>query len=275
MIILEKELQCERNKNFDYFNQKMKEKEIIVAKALRFDTKNQVILCRLSDKINAELPISEVVTNELKALYNSNANTYFYPEIINIIGNNIAVTITSYNSNNSSFIISRRDALLKTFNIIKKSEFLYCSIKSMTDTCLFLDCGCGVPGLMYIGEATECKIRQLKDSFNENDIIKCKVIGIDEENKRIHLSRKQAIESENIVLNENDIVYGKVRESFSAPNDSFGQKSFFFEIFPYNIVGILNTFFFDGDLRYNDSLVCSIAKINHDNRYKLKILKRL
>ncbi len=275
MIRLEKELQYEKNKSIAYFTQKMKSKEIVVAKALRFDSKNRVVICKLSDKVSAELPVSEVVTNELKALYNSNANTYFYPEIISIIGSNISVIITSYNSNSSTFIISRRDALIKIFNKIKSEEYLYCAIKSMTDTCLFLDCGGGVPGLMYIGEATECKIRQLKDSFNENDIIKCKIIGSDEENYRIFLSRKQAIESENIILHENDIVYGKVRESFSAPDDSFGQKSFFFEIFPYNIVGILNTFFFDGELRYNDPLICCISKINHGERYKLKVIKRL
>lgn len=275
MFDLEKELKLENNKNTDFFIKQMDKKQIVVAKVLNFDSINNLIVCMLSDKVSATLPISEVVPTELKYRYNEKNNSYFYPEVASLVGSNISAIITSYNPVDNSFIISRRDAILKTFDEIKTKEFLYCSIKSISNSHMFLDCGCGVLGTLYVGEASECRIKNLKDSFLEKDTIRCKIIGVDENNKRLILSRKQAIPSECIKFNENDIVYGKVRDTFFDSNDSLGQKSFFFEILPYNICGILNTFYYDGDLRYNDSLICTVTRVNHDNKYKLQILKRL
>lgn len=275
MITLEKNLKYESNASREYFMLKMNKNERVTAKAIRFDYNNQVIDCTLSNTVSAILPMSEVVPQELKVLQSSSSNYFSYPEICSIIGKKIGVFITYYDTNLNKFIISRRDSMLKAFEEIKKENIIDCDIKTMTNTALYVDCGYGIPGLIYISECAKCRIRSVKDSFKIGNIIRCKILSINENDTNLTLSRIQAVDEEGIKLNVNDIVYGKVRERYSNENDKDNQQSYYFEILPYNLVGFVNIFNYNLTLNYNDELICNIVKITPEGKYKLKMINFL
>ncbi len=275
MLLLEKELSIFSDGTKKYFLDRVGTGERVTALALRYDSKKKVVYCKLSDRVNGILPISMVIPGQLKEVYENFSNSLYYPQVASIIGTTIGVCIVSYNYGDELFVLSRKDSIAMAYEELKKCEYIYAQVKSFSTVAMYLDCSYGVAGRVYINESSLCKIRKVSDSFNIGDVIKCKIIEYDDENKRVTLSRRLAVEEENKIFTEGDIVYGKIREEFSDVNDSEGQKSYFFEILPYNVSAMINTFNSDEKLEYNDRVVCSITKIKEGNKYKARIIKRL
>lgn len=275
MLKLEKELKLKEYADVTYFTEEMNKGNRVVAQAIYYNSKEKIVICKLSNFVNAILPLQESFIEEPKPRLRRKAGKIYYPELSSIIGSNIGVYITSYIPELSAFEISRRESMVEAFEEIQEGKSIYCSVKSMTDKTLFVDCGYGLIGAIYISDSSLNRIRKVSDSFKVGDIIKCKITNVDRLNHQIALSRRLAVEEENITFEVGDIVYGRVREQFADPNDIEGQKSYFFEILPYNLSAVLNTFSDTPTLNYNEELVCYVSRVKEDGKCKLKIANPL
>ncbi len=79
---------------------------------------------------------------------------------------------------------------IKNITFIPELGKIYnAKVKSIKDFGVFVEISKGIEGLLHISEI-EWKNINIKEKFNIGDIIDVKVIGIDEKNKKIKLSRK-------------------------------------------------------------------------------------
>ncbi len=65
-------------------------------------------------------------------------------------------------------------------------------VKRCTEFGAFVEIATGVEGLVHISEISDTRVRAVGDVLTEGQIVKAKVLGVDEERRRISLSIKQA-----------------------------------------------------------------------------------
>jgi small subunit ribosomal protein S1 len=85
------------------------------------------------------------------------------------------------------------------------------TIKSITDFGAFVDLGNEMEGLVHISQLSEERVENIADVVKIGDEVKCKILEVDGEERKIRLSMKDAAV-------EGDI--SDIRDEFSGGNDS-------------------------------------------------------
>ncbi|HEB8062347.1 TPA: 30S ribosomal protein S1 [Campylobacter coli] len=134
-------------------------------------------------------------------------------------GQEIDVEVIEINSDERRLRVSLRNLLSKPFDEFMKSykigDVIEGEVTSTTSFGAFVKIG-SVEGLLHNEDASWDRNEKCKDKFNNSDIIKVKIIKIDEEGQKISLSIKELSESPVQEYAKNhkvgDIVKGKIRD---------------------------------------------------------------
>jgi len=135
--------------------------------------------------VNAFLPISQV---DLKPVKNP----------ASFVGRHLKFRVIKVNKKKGNVIVSRRMLLEEErdrkrrefWKNVKESQVIYGFVKSITDYGAFVDLG-GADGFLYINDITWGRINHPKEFLKLGDEIKVKVIGIDEEKRKVSVGMKQ------------------------------------------------------------------------------------
>ncbi len=135
--------------------------------------------------VNAFLPISQV---DLKPVKNP----------ASFVGRHLKFKVIKVNKKKDNVIVSRRQLLEEErdrkrkefWKNVKEGQVLYGFVKSITDYGAFVDLG-GADGFIYINDITWGRINHPKEYLKLGDEIKVKVIGIDEEKRKVSVGIKQ------------------------------------------------------------------------------------
>lgn len=135
--------------------------------------------------VNAFLPISQV---DLKPVKNP----------ASFVGRHLKFRAIKVNKKKGNVIVSRRMLLEEErdrkrrefWKNVKEGQVIYGFVKSITDYGAFVDLG-GADGFLYINDITWGRINHPKEFLKLGDEIKVKVIGIDEEKRKVSVGMKQ------------------------------------------------------------------------------------
>jgi small subunit ribosomal protein S1 len=135
--------------------------------------------------VNAFLPISQV---DLKPVKNP----------ASFVGRHLKFKVIKVNKKKDNVIVSRRQLLEEErdrkrkefWKNVKEGQVLYGFVKSITDYGAFVDLG-GADGFVYINDITWGRINHPKEYLKLGDEIKVKVIGVDEEKRKVSVGIKQ------------------------------------------------------------------------------------
>ncbi|HME43238.1 MAG TPA: 30S ribosomal protein S1 [Syntrophorhabdales bacterium] len=135
--------------------------------------------------VNAFLPISQV---DLKPVKNP----------ASFVGRHLKFKVIKVNKKKDNVIVSRRQLLEEErdrkrkefWKNVKEGQVLYGFVKSITDYGAFVDLG-GADGFLYINDITWGRINHPKEYLKLGDEIKVKVVGIDEEKRKVSVGVKQ------------------------------------------------------------------------------------
>ena len=135
--------------------------------------------------VSAFLPISQV---DLKPVKNP----------ASFLGRHLKFKAIKVNRKKDNVIVSRRQLLEEErdrkrkefWKNIKEGQVLYGFVKSITDYGAFVDLG-GADGFLYINDITWGRINHPKEYLKLGDEIKVKVIGVDEEKRKVSVGIKQ------------------------------------------------------------------------------------
>ena len=135
--------------------------------------------------VNAFLPISQV---DLKPVKNP----------ASFVGRHLKFRVIKVNKKKGNVIVSRRMLLEEErdrkrrefWKNVKEGQVIYGFVKSITDYGAFVDLG-GADGFLYINDITWGRINHPKEFLKLGDEIKVKVIGIDEEKRKVSVGMKQ------------------------------------------------------------------------------------
>ncbi|HVN25653.1 MAG TPA: 30S ribosomal protein S1 [Syntrophorhabdales bacterium] len=135
--------------------------------------------------VNAFLPISQV---DLKPVKNP----------ASFVGRHLKFKAIKVNRKKDNVILSRRQLLEEErdrkrkefWKNVKEGQVLYGFVKSITDYGAFVDLG-GADGFLYINDITWGRINHPKEYLKLGDEIKVKVIGVDEEKRKVSVGIKQ------------------------------------------------------------------------------------
>ncbi|WP_158667423.1 S1 RNA-binding domain-containing protein, partial [Campylobacter jejuni] len=113
-------------------------------------------------------------------------------------GQEIDVEVIEINSDERRLRVSLRNLLSKPFDEFMKNhkigDVIEGEVTSTTSFGAFVKIG-SVEGLLHNEDASWDRHEKCKDKFNNGDIIKVKIIKIDEEGQKISLSIKELSES--------------------------------------------------------------------------------
>ena len=84
--------------------------------------------------------------------------------------------------------ILRKDVL--KFEDLKEGQILNGTVRNITDFGCFVDVGVKHDGLVHISEMSEKFVKNPSEIVSIGDIVKVKVIGIDQERQKVKLSMK-------------------------------------------------------------------------------------
>jgi len=155
--------------------------------------------------VNAFLPISQV---DLKPVKNP----------ASFVGRHLKFKVIKVNKKKDNVIVSRRQLLEEErdrkrkefWKNVKEGQVLYGFVKSITDYGAFVDLG-GADGFVYINDITWGRINHPKEYLKLGDEIKVKVIGIDEEKRKVSVGIKQLKGDPWLKVEERYPVGGRVR----------------------------------------------------------------
>jgi len=155
--------------------------------------------------VSAFLPISQV---DLKPVKNP----------ASFVGRHLKFRVIKVNQKKGNVIVSRRmlleeerDRKRKEFwKNVKEGQVLYGFVKSITDYGAFVDLG-GADGFMYINDITWGRINHPKEYLKLGDEIKVKVIGVEEEKRKVSVGIKQLKGDPWLKVDEKYPVGSKVR----------------------------------------------------------------
>ncbi|MBP1732746.1 MAG: ribosomal protein, partial [Deltaproteobacteria bacterium] len=114
------------------------------------------------------------------------------------VGRHLKFRVIKVNKKKGNVIVSRRMLLEEErdrkrrefWKNVKESQVIYGFVKSITDYGAFVDLG-GADGFLYINDITWGRINHPKEFLKLGDEIKVKVIGIDEEKRKVSVGMKQ------------------------------------------------------------------------------------
>ncbi len=155
--------------------------------------------------VNAFLPISQV---DLKPVKNP----------ASFVGRHLKFRVIKVNKKKDNVIVSRRQLLEEErdrkrkefWKNVKEGQVLYGFVKSITDYGAFVDLG-GADGFLYINDITWGRINHPKEYLKLGDEIKVKVIGVDEEKRKVSIGIKQLKGDPWLKVDERYPVGSKVR----------------------------------------------------------------
>jgi small subunit ribosomal protein S1 len=155
--------------------------------------------------VSAFLPISQV---DLKPVKNP----------ASFVGRHLKFRVIKVNKKKDNVIVSRRQLLEEErdhkrkefWKNVKEGQVLYGFVKSITDYGAFVDLG-GADGFLYINDITWGRINHPKEYLKLGDEIKVKVIGVDEEKRKVAVGIKQLKGDPWLKVEERYVVGSKVR----------------------------------------------------------------
>ena len=155
--------------------------------------------------VSAFLPMSQV---DLKPVKNP----------ASFVGRHLKFRVIKVNQKKGNVIVSRRmlleeerDRKRKEFwKNVKEGQVLYGFVKSITDYGVFVDLG-GADGFLYINDITWGRINHPKEYLKLGDEIKVKVIGVEEEKRKVSVGIKQLKGDPWLKVEEKCSVGSKVR----------------------------------------------------------------
>ncbi len=271
-MITENQLKFEERLTLDDLLEKHYSQDPIVVKPIAMNITTKEIKCYISKDLYGYMPVDDfdVVT---KSNISKFSNYTYYPAIARKIGKTILACVSSIASDGKIYL-SRKNVIEYNYErLISGDNIIPCEILSIDKKALYLDCGGGVQGRIFVSDAVEVFVEDLRDSeFGIGDIIYCEIIESDDETCRLSLSYQAACKVEYC---EGDIITAKVRKVFENNELSrIGEADFFVEILPTHKSGVLNAYESD-NLKYNDKVSCIVTSVKPSGKYKLKLISKI
>ncbi|HHD2962871.1 S1 RNA-binding domain-containing protein [Clostridium perfringens] len=128
-----------------------------------------------------------------------------------LVGKTLEVRVIEFNKENRKVVVSRRviDEEIRNnekkalWSSIKEGEKRKGKVTRLAKFGAFVDIG-GVEGLVHISEITDENIAKPSDILELGQEVKVKILNIDDENKKMSLSIKDAVETSNEYMQYND-----------------------------------------------------------------------
>ena len=128
-----------------------------------------------------------------------------------LVGKTLEVRVIEFNKENRKVVVSRRviDEEIRNnekkalWSSIKEGEKRKGKVTRLAKFGAFVDIG-GVEGLVHISEITDENIAKPSDILELGKEVKVKILNIDDENKKMSLSIKDAVETSNEYMQYND-----------------------------------------------------------------------
>jgi small subunit ribosomal protein S1 len=130
------------------------------------------------------------------------------PSEVVSIGDEVEVFIQEVDQKKNRISLALKDVATNPWTNIKArykvNDVVQVRVVKFMNFGAFVELEPGVEGLVHIGEISEENIAKPSDALNINDMVKVKILDIDENNHRISLSIKEASEKSKEYLQYND-----------------------------------------------------------------------
>lgn len=134
------------------------------------------------------------------------------PSEVVSIGDEVEVFIQEVDQKKNRISLALKDVATNPWTNIKArykvNDVVQVRVVKFMNFGAFVELEPGVEGLVHIGEISEENIAKPSDALNINDMVKVKILDIDENNHRISLSIKEASEKSKEYLQYNDSAEG-------------------------------------------------------------------
>lgn len=129
------------------------------------------------------------------------------PEEVVAVGDEVEVYVSEVNMERGRIALSLKDVLKnpwETLEGLKVGDVVNGKVTNFIKVGAFVEVVPGIEGLVHISEITDENITKPSDVLSLGQEVKVKILNIDDENKRMSLSMKDAIETSNEYKKYND-----------------------------------------------------------------------
>lgn len=200
----------------------------VVARVLRWDQENKVLIVRFGKNFRGIIPLSEI----------SFGCTNISAEIKSLIGKNICVLVQEI-LDDHTVLLSRRKNIVNAYKYILKCKnvTLNCTITGIQPYAIFVDVGHGVHGIIFVNDLYACYPDYTKlledEKFAIGNTIIAKIKSIDKEKNRICLTHKELFKNLSYSINQGD----KVKAIIASPLN-YSPNTYYVYVNP-NTAGII------------------------------------
>lgn len=131
---------------------------------------------------------------------------------------NKKITLTTRPSKVLSSSLPVKDKFLTSASQLKVNEIVRGFIRNVADIGLFIALGPSLTAFVRVAELSDAYIKDWKSKFEIDQLVKGKIISVDETTKQVQMSLKESVVSNDYVppkkfddVHEGDVVTGKVR----------------------------------------------------------------
>ncbi|WP_332630078.1 30S ribosomal protein S1 [Halalkalibacter flavus] len=186
----------------------------------------QILEVEVADVVKGGLVVDVGVRGFIPA---SLVERHFVEDFSDYKGRTLRLKVAEIDKENNKLILSQRAVLdeeveQKKRNVLqtlKTGDVVEGKVQRLTDFGAFVDVG-GVDGLVHISQLAHHRVEKPSDVVNEGDVVKVKILSVDEDSERVSLSIKDTLpgpwESYSGKVAAGDVVEGVVRRlvSFGA-----------------------------------------------------------
>ena len=132
----------------------------------------------------------------------------FKPEDVVSVGDAVEVFIGEVDEKNNriSLILkdNEKDPWIVYADSLKEGDVVEGKVVRTTNFGAFVEIYNGIEGLVHITEISDDNIAKVTDVVNVSDLVKVKILSVDKEQRKLSLSIKEAIETDNEYMQYND-----------------------------------------------------------------------
>ena len=135
----------------------------------------------------------------------SQLSTKYVENIGEFVGKDLKVKIIEVDKSRKRIVASHKAVMKEEAEAAKKELWNKLEVGSkvkgvvrrLTDFGAFVDIGGGIDGLIHISQLGVKRVANVEDELHVGDVVRCKVLDVNTEAKRISLSRREALIEEN------------------------------------------------------------------------------
>ncbi len=202
-VMPERLYSLDNNMSLEKIIQAKKTGDFLIAHVLYFDSKHGCLKVNLGNHINGEIPLDEfTIYSTIRTNGNISASVY------SLIGQNVCTCVREI-CDESKIILSRKENMIKAFNLIAQSndKIFSCLIQNVVPYGLFVDVGHGINGFIHTQNLVLSRIdNPMVVGFKPLDSINAKITSINTEKYQIALNHKCLVDNLANSLNSGDVV---------------------------------------------------------------------